>query len=120
MKKQILSVLISSVVFFMFIIPSVNASSLEEMAQQGDTDAMVILSYKHLSEENGTGTEKAKYWLKKATEQGDADAQGVLGTLYYTEKNHSAAEPLLTQACNHNNQPACKLLSRLQRQEKTQ
>lgn len=92
------------------------AVNLEEMAQQGDTDAMIVLSYQYLSEKTGSGTEKAKYWLEKAAKQGDTDASGVLGTLYYTEKNYEAAGPYLTQACNHNNQPACKLLNKLKTQ----
>lgn len=120
MKKLILSGLFSPVILFILLTQPVRAANLEEMAQQGDADAMIVLSYKYLSEETSNGTEKAKYWLGKATDLGDTDAQGVLGTLYYTEKNYSAAEPLLTSACNHNNQPACKLLSGLQEQKKTQ
>ncbi len=122
MKKQILSGLFSPVILFICLTQPVRAANLEEMAQQGDTDAMIVLSYQYLSEETGTGTgtEKAKFWLGKAAEQGDTDAQGTLGALYYTEKNYSAAEPLLTGACNNNNQPACKLLSRLPEQQKTQ
>lgn len=120
MKKQIFSGLFSPVILFICLTQPVRAANLEEMAQQGDTDAMIVLSYKYLSEESGTGTEKAKDWLGKAAKQGDTDAQGVLGTLYYTEKNYAAAEPLLTGACHHNNQPACKLLSGLQEKQKRQ
>lgn len=118
MKKQMLSGLFSPVILLICLTQPARAANLEEMAQQGDTDAMIILSYKYLSEESDTGTEKAKDWLRKAAKQGDTDAQGVLGTLYYTEKNYAAAEPFLTGACNHGNQPACKLLYRLQEQQK--
>ncbi|MGJ7119361.1 tetratricopeptide repeat protein [Morganella morganii] len=120
MKKQMLSGLLSPAILLICLTQPVKAANLEEMAQQGDTDAMIILSYKYLSEESGTGTEKAKYWLGKAAGLGDTDAQGVLGTLYYTEKNYAEAEPLLTGACSHNNQPACKLLSKLREQQKRQ
>lgn len=116
MKKHTLSgVFLSVILSACFSFPA-KAINLEEMAQQGDADAMIILSYQYLSEETDTGVKKAKYWLEKAARQGDTDAQGVLGTLYYTEKNYEAAAPYLTQACNYNNQPACNLLNKLKAQ----
>lgn len=116
MKKCTLSGLFLPVILSTCFSLPAKAVNLKEMAQQGDTDAMIVLSYQYLSEETSTGTEKAKYWLEKAAKQGDTDAPGVLGTLYYTEKNYEAAGPYLTQACNHNNQPACKLLNKLKTQ----
>lgn len=116
MKRYTLSWVFLPVILSMYFSLPAKAANLEEMAQQGDTDAMIVLSYKYLSEETSTGAKKAKYWLGEAAKQGDTDAQGVLGTLYYTEKNYEAAAPFLTQACNHNNQPACNLLNKLRTQ----
>lgn len=116
MKKCTLSGLFLPVILSAYFSLPAKAVNLEEMAQQGDADAMIVLSYQYLSEEPSTGVKKAKYWLEKAAKQGDTDAQGVLGTLYYTEKNYEAAAPFLTQACNHNNQPACELLNKLMTQ----
>ncbi|ETO41158.1 tetratricopeptide repeat protein [Morganella sp. EGD-HP17] len=116
MEKCILHSLFSAVILSVCLSAPAGAVTPEEMAQQGDTDAMIILSYIYLSEDTAAGTEKAKYWLGKAVEQGDTDAQGILGTVYYTEKNYEAAAPLLTRACHHNNQSACKLLHKLQAQ----
>lgn len=94
---------------------SAHAVSLTEMAQEGDSDAQVLLGYQYLSGSPDVepSMEKAKYWMRKAAEQGDADAQGVLGTLYYSEKNYSAAKPWLTQACTQDNQQACLILAKI-------
>lgn len=109
--------LIGFLLFQMSISLNANAdsSSLLSMAKQGDTDAQVILGYQYLtgSPDTSPSIERAKYWLRKAAEQGDSDAQGVLGTLYYTEKQYSLATPLLTQACEQHNEPACVILKKI-------
>lgn len=113
MKTYILSRLILPAILSVSPWSTAVAASLEDMAQEGDTDARIVLSYQYLSEGTPAGTEKAKYWLRKAAEEGDSDAQGVLGTLYYTEKNYMAAAPFLKQACSRDNPPACRLLEKL-------
>ena len=85
------------------------------MAQQGDTDAQVLLGYQYLSNasESKSNMEQAKYWMQKAAEQGDVDAQGVLGTLYYSEKNYTKDLPWLKNACDQDNQQACIILGKI-------
>ena len=57
----------------------------EEMAEQGDGEAMLELSkyyeYNTDSEEE-LNPERAIYWLRKATERGNAKAQVLLGSHY--------------------------------------
>lgn len=115
MKTKLQLALFPLVILFGVGLKTANATPLAELAQQGDTDAQVLLGYEYLSGGPGIepNTERAKYWMRKAAEQGDVDAQGVLGTLYYTEKNYAAAAPFLTQACQQNNAQACIILNKL-------
>lgn len=57
----------------------------EEMAEQGDTNAMILLSkyYEYdATNEEELNPERAIYWLRKATERGYAKAQVLLGSHY--------------------------------------
>ncbi|ENN8378939.1 sel1 repeat family protein [Providencia rettgeri] len=115
MKNTFRNTTITLFTLWAFLAGAVSAASLNEMAEQGDSDAQVLLGYQYLSgtSDSEPSMEKAKYWMRKAAEQGDADAQGVLGTLYYSEKNYSAATPWLTQACAQDNQQACLILAKI-------
>ena len=57
----------------------------EEMAEQGDTNAMILLSkyyeYDAINEED-QNPDHAKYWLLKASKSGNAMAQVILGSHY--------------------------------------
>lgn len=115
MKSTFRYSLMTLLILFGIALHAAKASSLTELARQGDADAQVLLGYQYLSgmPNREPSMEKAKYWMRKAAEQGDADAQGVLGTLYYNEKNYTAATPWLSLACKNNNQKACLILDKI-------
>lgn len=101
------------IIFHKQIWSTQNKQSVEHAAENGDSEAQVILCKQYMNGTDGreVNTRKGLYWLQKAVDQGNPEAIMLLGYCYQTgkgvEKQPYKAENLFKAAAEAGNAYGC-------------